>query len=241
MSRKKKPQLGAMVLCHHRPWLLPLIQKQIFSTWPDARIHYALNRPNAAVVAAVNKLAADTRVRAFDVDQGLRTEGDWMVLRSLQLVEMQLENPRFICIWDDDHILEDPDEAARKLSRRDYDLVYATKAFFWDSLDNISTAFPAHRSVFFFRNLPGDEFPLDRMIHAPTCVHESKRVVDLKGKLLDVGYLLRENRQYVWEQYKRTGKIDAATLPLVREPTLTPWPAGGKWHTLLKERFAKII
>lgn len=161
-----------------------------------------------------------------------------MEMRNHQLGLVQLENPKFACICDDDHILEDPDEARRKLERRDYDLVYATKIMFWDDLTKVSSAFPKHRSVLFFRSLPGDHFDPDRIVHAPQMIHTSARTVDLKGGLLDVGYLYSEDRERVWARYKRTGKIDAATLPLIRQPQLVDYQSDSKWYKLLKEHLS---
>jgi len=236
----KKPAVGAMVLCHHRPWLLSLIVEQYWKTWPgDCVVHFMADRPNAAVIAELAKLEAHPAVKVFTA--GFPAVGgveNFMALRQCQLQFMQQENTRFICIHDDDHVLENPKEAADKTRHRHYDLIYAKKTFFWDDLEHVNCDLPVHNSVFFFRNLEGDRFPMDRMIHAPWRIHDKsdKKVTQMKSTLLDIGYLYPEQREEVFRRYARAGKLDAATLPLTSStPTLAPYDKKGPWLDKLRK------
>jgi hypothetical protein len=130
----------------------------------------------------------------------------------------------YAVLWDDDQVLEDPGAAATILADEP-DLVYATKEFFWDRTDQVARHLPVHRSVFFFKCLPGDEFPQNRIIHAPARIHDTaKVVVDFPGKLLDYGYLTEADRNRCWREYKGAGKLDPATLALIRPPVLCRYP-----------------
>lgn len=144
----------------------------------------------------------------------------FMELRQIQLDMIRGRHPAYGVIWDDDHVLADVDEAKAVLADQP-DLVYASKLFLWDSQETYNDAMPQHRSVFFFRMLEGDQFPLDRTIHAPARIHDTaSKVVDLQAPLLDHGYRHQKDREKIFKEYVRVGKIDAATVPLVEPPTL---------------------
>ncbi len=228
-----------MVLCHHRPWLLGLIVEQIYATWPDAVVHFMADRPNAAVIAELAKLESHPAVKVFTSDMpAVGGVENFMLVRQCQLRFMQQENPRFICIWDDDHILENPKEAADKVRHRHYDLIYTKKTIFWDDLEHTNCDLPVHNSVFFFRHLLNDRFPLNRMIHAPWQIHDKldAKVAQMKSTLLDIGYLYPEQREEVFKRYARAGKLDAATLPLTSsKPNLAPYDKKGPWLDKLRK------
>lgn len=147
--------------------------------------------------------------------------------RFMELRQWQLSfaPPGWAILWDDDQCLANPGELAGHLDpSKNTDLVYATKVFFWDSDEQVATHLPTHRSVFLFRRREGDVFDLGRTLHAPVGVHDAPReVADLKGALLDYGYMRQEDRARCWSEYKKVGKLDAATFPLIQEPTLQSW------------------
>lgn len=213
--------LGVMVLAHRRPWLLGAIQAQAKQIDPHAVVQFTYDRPTEevtwALATAEHRQAAPRAV--------LDHRENFMEVRRWQLDQMRPFNPVYGVLWDDDHLLEDPAEARRVLEEGRADLVYATKAYLWDKLELENKALPTHRSPFFFRLLPGDQFPLDRTINAPAWVHDTKPMVtDLHGRLLDIGYLTQEERERVWRAYKKAGKIDQLTTKLLAPPLLKKVP-----------------
>lgn len=228
-TSEKTCNLGLMVLAHRRPWLLPLIARQVQEFWPDKSvIQVTLDRPTSAVLQAVERMGRlhpQVHITATDIP-ALAHRENFMRLRNFQLDQLRPFNPRYACIWDDDHILECPQEAKwRMIEQKAPDLVYIRKRFLWDTIDQQNTAIPEHRSVMFFRVRPDDRFPEDRMIHAPAGVHDdpASRYTTMKSTLLDVGYLTPGERERVFAAYKAAGKIDAATLALVSPPQLKPY------------------
>lgn len=221
-------KLGVMLLCHERHQYLRAIYQCLQRMRTTTHLQITANRPNSRVVSVIQDIAADADYDPLIDVKILRAPFDPLEKgeRFMELRQWQLEHlpdTEYGVIWDDDHFLADPAEAHQLLHRprKSVDLVYATKLFFWDSLDTITTHLPRHRSVFFFRRLPGDKFPTDRTIHAPAQIHDTAITVrDLKTPLLDYGYLSKADRERCWNDYKRAGKIDAATLALLKEPKL---------------------
>ncbi len=218
----ESPLLGVMVLAHARPQLLRAIVRQAREIDPSAVVQITSDRPTDAVVEELATLEAEhfrAAVPALD-----RRE-NFLTLRNQQLNQMRGRRVKYGVLWDDDHLLQDTGEA-RRLLVSDPDLVYATKAYLWNSLTTENVALPVHRSAFFFRMLPGDQFPLTRMINAPEQIHDNAKVVtDLTGRLFDVGYLTEAERRRVWEAYKRAGKLDRLTMGLVSPGILRAVPA----------------
>lgn len=220
--------LGVLLLAHQRPWLLPLIARQVAENWGERSvICVTLDRATSPVLRAVARMTEmHPRVRIFNSPIAALDRGEnFMRLRNLQLEQLQDVRPNYACLWDDDHILECPREAKWRFGRYKSDLIYARKRFFWDGLDHVNTALPDHNSVLFFRYSPDDRFPEDRMIHAPAGVHDKPdaKVTQMRSTLLDIGYLTRNERERVFNAYKQAGKVDAATMALVSPPVLTPY------------------
>ena len=221
------PRLGVMTLLHARHAYIRAIAASIRQMCLPVEWQIVLNRPTSKVVAELNaalaRLHPSVRPTLLDAPfSPLDKVERFMELRQWQLE--RLSPCDYAALWDDDHVLGDP-KAVRATLLENPDLVYATKTFFWDNDASVNTRLPPHRSAFFFRYLAGDAFPLDRTIHAPARVHDTaKIVVDLPGGLLDYGYMTLEDRERCWRDYKRVGKIDAATLPLIQPPVLAGWP-----------------
>lgn len=226
-SEPQIPLLGIMQLVHARPQYLRAIWRNMSRLARPYHLQVTLSEPTAEVVRVVAELeeGAPPYCQSLQILEApfnpLRGKERFMELRRWQLE--RLPPTEFAALWDDDQLLEDPDELVTALYN-DACLTYATKAFFWDSPLFLATHFPVHTSVFTFRRLPGDTFPLDRTIHAPAKIHDSPRsVVHLSGRLLDFGYMDAADRNRCWRDYKRVGKIDPATRALVVEPTLVPY------------------
>lgn len=208
---------------------MPKIAEQALALTPNVFFSVILDDPDPGAEEGLELMRALLRpdqIIVYDAPfPALGERERWMELRQFQFkVAVDQFNPTHGVIWDDDHYLADVDDARQKL-REDWDLVYATKLFLWDSATQYNAKMPAHRSVFFFKVLPGDAFPMDRTIHAPIGIHDfAKKITDLKAPLLDFGYMHRVNRERVFRDYVRVGKIDAATRPLVEEPHLKPLP-----------------
>ncbi len=216
-----------MTLLHARPHYLRAIARNLRSVTLPVEWQIVLNRPTSTVIAELNFVLR----HLGKLVQPMLLDAPFSPLdkveRFMELRQWQLERLSpcdYGVIWDDDHVLADP-AAVRGVLLQGPDLVYATKTFFWDSDALVATHLPPHRSAFFFRWLKDDAFPLDRTIHAPARIHDTAKVtVDMPGGLLDFGYMRREDRERCWRDYKRVGKIDAATLPLIQEPALAHWP-----------------
>jgi len=203
------------------------IWKQLRLLGCDVHLQVVLSRPNSEVLCEVGELERSATYGVNIVEAPFNPLEPGMPERFMEMRRWQydlLPPCDYGVIWDDDHYLEDPNEARLLLEKREYELIYATKAFFWGDTKHIATHIPTHRSVFFFRCLPGDQYPLDRTIHAPARIHDTAtKVIDLQSKLLDFGYLSRAERDRCWADYKGVGKIDSATTALIEDPTLEIW------------------
>lgn len=238
-----------MVLCHQRPWLLPLIARQCQTMWPESVLQFTLNRPSAAVLEAVQQAkvfhpGAEVFEAPFDPvdDKGEH----WMELRNWQLERMEARGPEFVMMWDDDHLFERPLEADTYM-KAGYDLIYTKKLYFWQQANLVNVALFPHNSVTFFRLLKGDRFPLDRIIHAPAGIHDNPlaKSAQMASRLLDIGYLFPEDRERVFKMYARAGKLDAAVKPLMEEPVLElyrPISRGTEsgWYSAVRETMKKV-
>src|SRR5262245_30226666 len=233
-----QPQIGLMVLCHKRHQVLPLIVEQVATDWPGSVVHFTLDRPTEGVKDTVSDLChrnptADYRWAPFPA---LTPREQFVALRQYQLQEIQRAGPVWISLWDDDHVLEWPEQAKAALEADKADLYYITKRYFWDSFDYTNEGLPAHNSILFFRNVPGQRW--QKMVMAPSPLHETGRSAQLAGGLLDIGYMLPPERDRVWEAYKRAGKIDQLTLGLTQEPRRELFRSNSPWYKKLREVYA---
>lgn len=221
------PKLGVMNLVHARHEHLMPIWKQLTQLGCDIHLQVVLSRPSSKVLQEVNELEKLNPYNLQILEAPFNPLEAGQKERFMELRQWQhdlLPPCDYGVIWDDDHYLEDPKEARSLLETWKWDLIYATKVFFWGDREHVATHIPTHRSVFFFRQIPGDRYPLDRIIHAPTQIHDNaKNITDLRSKLLDFGYLDRADRERCWADYKGVGKVDSATLALIDEPTLEVW------------------
>jgi len=214
--------LGVMILVHKRPWPLRLIVEQISEAWPNSIIQLTEDRCELDIASILDGTEGAVSQRApFPV---VDENGEhFMVMRQWQLEQIRKYNPKYIGFWDDDHLLEDPDEVKQYMTMG-ADIIDMKKAFFWDDLEHTNERIPPHVSPVFFKDRPGTSFPdtESRIIHCPVGIHDdpaSVRVVT-NSRLLDVGYLDAAERARVWAAYKEAGKIDAATMALVEDPQL---------------------
>ena len=214
-----------MLLAHRRPQLLELIVDQVQSAWPSSQVDITLDRPSLEVLQLVDKLGRRPGVRVLCSPAEIRhDELHFRAVRQWQLEQLAPLEPRYAVIWDDDHVLEQTTEAKKHMDAG-VDLIYAVKAYFWNTLEQTAHHIPEHRSVFFFRLRPGDQFPADRTIHAPAGVHDDPKSISvtMRNRLLDIGYLSAEERRRIFDSYKQVGKIDAVTRALVEPPILVPY------------------
>jgi len=217
-----------MVLCHRRPYLLELIVKQLSKYWPNQSVvHFAMDRPTPAVELEVERLVMSTqsvKCRAYYLPfPVVSSQGErYMEARNFQLEALHQDEPRYVAFWDDDFFLEHPAEAVMLVRGNFYDMVYAHKLYLWDSPTQFTTHLPEHNSVFLFRRRLGDKFPLDRMIQAPLPLHDDPEalVMQMNSRLIDIGYMHEAERQYIFKQYAKAGKIDQLTKGLLDPPRL---------------------
>ena len=220
-------KLGVMTLLHARHAYIRHIARSLRLTGMPVEWQVVLNRPTSKVVSELNHALyhLPNSIKPVLLDAPFSPLDK--VERFMELRQWQLERLSpcdYGVIWDDDHVLPDP-RGVRAVLLELPDLVYATKVFFWGDDATVATHLPPHRSVFFFRYLQGDAFDQARVLHAPARIHDTAKVItDLPGGLLDYGYMDKDDRDRCWRDYKRVGKIDAATLPLIQTPSLAHWP-----------------
>lgn len=159
--------------------------------------------------------------------------------RFLEGLNLQLDDfERAGCDWyylaDDDYFLESgqaQDALEWALEQNDFDMFNCWSVFFWDSPD-LYNANRKHYSPFLWRVLPGDRYPLNRMIQVTEHRHDTaiaeNRVSDLEVPILDYGTYSAADRQEVWERYAAAGKIDDFTRPLLQQPKLMVAPVSWK-------------
>jgi hypothetical protein len=226
-----KKTLGALLLCHQRHQLLPLIARQIEETWPrDSVLHVGLDRPTDEVRVAVDKcfaLHSDVRVSYVPVP-ALAEKENFLELRNWQLDAIR-EDCHWGALQDDDYILQFPTNMRNRMEGP-CDLVYANKMYIWNDLGHCATHLPLHHSCYAFRILDADRFPTDRMIQAPARVHDHGRKETVNGWLLDIGYLTRNDRMRIFKTYARAGKIDRLTMGLIEEGTTEPILFDDRWY-----------
>lgn len=210
---------------------MPKIAEQCLQLTPHVCFSILLDDPDPGVAEGLNQMEevlvkGGAQVYVEDAAHPALGERErFMELRQQQFkIAVDNFNPTHGVILDDDGVFADVDEARQAL-HSDADLVYGTKLFLWDDAEHYNARMPTHRSVVFFRCLPGDFFPINRTIHAPLGIHDhAQKITDLKAPILDYGYIHRLNRERCFRDYVRVGKIDACTRPLVEEPDLRPVP-----------------
>lgn len=137
-------------------------------------------------------------------------------------------------VWDDDMLFSTAALTELKhLVLCPPDRVEAESLFLWDSYSQYNAAFPRHWSAVLFRSYPGDQFPVDYVVHCPDSVARSDFCVRITAPVINFGYLTDTDRAVAWGAQKEAGKIDAHTLCLIREPRLEAVPAK---HVLLPKR-----
>jgi hypothetical protein len=90
-----------------------------------------------------------------------------------------------------------------------------------------------------FKIRPGETFPplnMDETRRPPNTIFS-----DVRSPLLDIGYLTDTERRRCFDAYKRVGKIDAATLPLVKEPQLAYWMPRSRIEITNVRRLARAL
>lgn len=127
-------------------------------------------------------------------------------------------------LWDDDVVFTAP--ALREMrAHLDFfteDRVDARWAMCTGDEKTEDLNFPAHFATAAFRCYPDDTWSTDRVQHAPAHVADSKKSVVLKHPLLHLGYLSQDDREEAWEAARASGKIDAHSLALTKEPRTCP-------------------
>lgn len=215
------------MIVHKRDQYLRSIARNIRQMGIKTHWQIVMNQPSRAVLSELNAIEQDLPLQVtVDIKEAPFSPLEhgrerWPEFRQWQLERLPETN--YGVIWDDDHLLADP-TVVEPLLRQEPDLAYITKLFFWGTPVTYTTHIPTHRSVFFFRRVEGERFHQHRILHAPLPIHdEAARIVDVPTQLLDYGYMDTRDRERCWLDYKRAGKIDAATLAIVRRPCLQEW------------------
>lgn len=153
---------------------------------------------------------------------------------NLQLDDFERAGANFYMLQDDDSWLEPgqaQDALEWALEQNEADMLYVHSVFFWD-VSNLYNSNRRHCSPLLFRALPGDRYPLNRMITATEHRHDTaiaeNRTSDLGVPMLDYGTYSAADRQEVWERYAEAGKVDEFTKPLLQQPKLMVAPLSWK-------------
>jgi hypothetical protein len=237
------PRTAFIVLCHKRPQLLRLIDQQRRAIDPTSLLAFTLDRPSTDVIRVVEQIQrehADSVVVNAAPFPALDAVERFNELRNWQVDQLRDYNPKYFVMMDDDGVFADPGALRRALSSTlDPEVVYATKYFLWDGLDQINRRLPRHRSSVAFKIRPGETFPplnMDETRRPPNTIFS-----DVRSPLLDIGYLTDTERRRCFDAYKRVGKIDAATLPLVKSPELAYWMPRNKLEVTNVRRLARAL
>lgn len=216
-------RLGAIVRTKDRALLLKILLGELlrYRTFPGVEsmhIHVLTDRPTPEVSSVLSGFASHLfRIRdcpfpLVSPDGGQRIcEGE-----NLQLEDLDSTPLDWIFHADDDHWFEPihiEQELPPALSRQDVDIFYAHQLFFWDSFDRVCPPLSRpHYSPQIFRHIPGDRFPLNRIIQAPEQVHDQSilegRVGHLTTPLLDYSCFSSSDRDRLYEDFVGAGKCD---------------------------------
>jgi hypothetical protein len=223
-------RLGAIVRTNDRAILLGIVLKELlrYRTFPGVdsmAIHVLADRPTPEVSKVLDEYYSDLfaiRTCTFPLvsrEGGQRiSEGE-----NLQLEDLDNLSLDWIFHADDDHWFEPlhaQEELPTALTRQDVDIFYAHQLFFWDAPDRVCPPLSRpHYSPQIFRHIPGDRFPLNRIIQAPAQIHDqailSGRVGHLTTPLLDYSCFSQEDRFRLYNLFVGAGKTDEFISSLV--------------------------
>ena len=222
---------GVMLRVHRRDRYIPKVFDTLRKLARGRRVALVVmaDRPSSAVLSALDRqlkqIPSNIKTRVVDAPFPLVGAGE-KFMQALQIhYEYLLDlDPALdaASLWDDDMWLQRAGirELRGHLDYLDYDRLDARSYFLWDHPDQANEAFPPHWQALVFRVYRGDQFPTTVMTHAPEKVAFSRRAARLTNRLWNAGYFSADERQQLWDKYRRAGKIDAHTRSLVRPPKL---------------------
>lgn len=162
-------------------------------------------------------------------------------------LDVQYEHLRRHCpdidaasLWDDDFWFRPAgiQEANALLDKLEVDRIETRTYFLWDKMSQANDAFPAHWQALFFRVYPEDRYTEEFMVHCPEHCAFSPYVHRQEQRLHNAGYMLPDERQKTWNQFREAGKIDAHTMCLQLPPKIVN--VGKEPHYDEKQRVARI-
>lgn len=224
-------RLGIMLRLHRRHKYIPRIFDNIKKLARSCicGVSVMLDRPTADVVCALDKelkfLPTNIAVALTEASMPLVDRGENFMLLLQQHYAHLLDNlgpVDAVCLWDDDFWFRRRGirELRGHLSTLNYDRVEARSWFLWDHPEQANERFRPHWQAILFRVYPGDDFPLDYIVHCPHRVARSPHVCRMRNRLHNAGYLEKDERLATFEVYRRAGKIDAFTTMLVADPII---------------------
>lgn len=213
-------RIGALVRCHNRPRTLDIVLRELdrYRTFAgvDVAISVMADRPTQEVLAVLKRhdLAILTQPKLnFPL---LSHHGErFMEALNIQLEDLEkAAHPDFLLLADDDRWFEPlriAEELPAVLANPDIDLWYARSIFFQDDPHTFNTR-RHHYSPVLCRLIPGDRFPLTRIIQAPERSHDRAIVQDrvgaFKTPLLDYGSFRESDRLRLYKAFVAAGKSD---------------------------------
>lgn len=221
---------GIMLRVHRRHRYLPYIFGTFHRLAKGRNVYISVQTdritPQVAAELArrVKQLPPNVKLEVFECPFPLVERRE----RFMEALQLQYDHLRSMCpelqvgaLWDDDMWLtkEGVRELRGHLDILEYDRIEIDTHFLWDSFDEINVAFPNHRQALVFRVYPGDQYPLDLVVHCPARAAVGSHKL-MRNKLVNAGYMEKADREVVWEMYKKAGKIDAHTIKLVQPPKL---------------------
>ena len=224
--------IAFLLRVHRRHKWLPTIIRQLGSLAKGRRSHLIvrLDRPSPEVIGTLDRTVNDAPfndVTFIPATTATRGEGfqNW-ASSCVDLHEAMKGLDEFdaAMLVDDDVLFTRSSlaELRRHLDFFTHDRVEARWAMCFGDKQTEDKNFPDHWAATAFRVYPDDSWSTERVQHAPAHAADSPRVGRLRSPLLHMGYLTDEDREEAWEAAKSSGKIDAHTMALIKEPSLVP-------------------
>jgi len=226
--------LAFLLQVHKRAEYLPEIfaQMKFLSRGLHGHVFVRFDRPSQEVIRIIDRLAAklpkrleftpfEGKARAKAAQCNPNMLGG-LARRELHDFAMATDDFDAGMLWDDDVLftwraLQDLRAFLRFLEHDRYDIRWAM-CHGNRATENIT--FPDHFATALFKVYPNDRWNIDYVQHSPHYTAFSDDAKIMETLALHLGYMTDEDRQIAWLNAKASGKIDAHTLALVREPSL---------------------
>jgi len=230
MDKKTDLILGVLLRTHRRAKTLRIVLDELlrYGTFPgiSVRIHVSLDRPTAEVADLLESYRhkiwgfLKTKRPLLSAEYGEL----FMPAANEQLAAFEKVNADWYLLWDDDSWYEPlsiTEELPSALTNPDIDVWTATTLYFWDTPFTYRADRP-HYAPSLFRVLPGDRFPLNRILLCTENRFDTafiqNRIGQLKTPIFGYGTFDETDRRLTYEAFATAGKVDSFTLKGLQPP-----------------------